>query len=88
MFADCDRVGQADALSLIDANIRRRGEDVISHWVAVIVLLLVVAGGMALAWPHRKKPGAGSGFDIDGPGSAIEGEGSHHSSGDGFSAHD
>jgi hypothetical protein len=64
------------------------GKDMISHWIAVIVLLLIVAGGMALAWPHRKKPRAGFGTDVNGPGSAINGGDHHHSSGDGFSAHD
>jgi hypothetical protein len=57
----------------------------ISHWIAVIVLLQIVAGGMALAWPHRKnaKLGIGS-IDIDGPGAAIGGDNHHHSRGDGF----
>lgn len=49
-----------------------------SHWIAVIVLLLIVAGGMALAWPLRKSSRASfGGADIDGPGSAISGE-DHH----------
>jgi hypothetical protein len=60
----------------------------ISHWITVIVLLLIVAGGMALAWPHRKKAKASFGFDVSGPGPAINGDDHHHSSGDGFSAHD
>ncbi len=60
----------------------------ISQWIAVIALLLVVAGGMALAWPQRKRPGAGLGADVDGPGSAINGGDHHHSGGDGFSPHD
>jgi hypothetical protein len=34
----------------------------ISHWITVIVLLLIVAGGMALAWPHRKKAKASFGL--------------------------
>jgi hypothetical protein len=60
----------------------------ISHWIAVIVLLLIVAGGMALAWPHRKKTRASFGVDVGGPGAAIDGGDHHHASGDGFSAHD
>ena len=60
----------------------------ISHWIAVIVLFLVVAGGMALAWPHRKESRGGFGADVDGPGAAINSGDHHHSSGDGFSAHD
>jgi hypothetical protein len=59
----------------------------ISHWIAVIVLFLVVAGGMALAWPRRKKM-SGLGADVDGPGPSIDGGDHHHSGGDGFSAHD
>jgi hypothetical protein len=58
----------------------------ISHWIAVIVLLLIVAGGMALVWPHRKNLKRSLGhIDINGPGSAIGGDHHHHhSSGDGF----
>jgi hypothetical protein len=59
----------------------------ISHWIAVIVLFLVIAGGMALAWPLRKKR-SGFGADVDGPGQSIDGGGHDHSGGDGFSAHD
>jgi hypothetical protein len=59
----------------------------ISHWIAVIVLLLIVMGGMALAWSLRKKR-SGFGADADGPGAAINDGDHHHSSGDGFSAHD
>jgi hypothetical protein len=58
-----------------------------SHWIATIVLLLIVVGGMALAWPLRKKPGR-FGADVHGPGSAID-DGHHgHSHGDGISSAD
>jgi hypothetical protein len=60
----------------------------ISHWVATIVLLLIVGGGMALAWPLRKKGNAGFGPDVNGPGTAIDDGHHHHSYGDGFSAQD
>jgi hypothetical protein len=60
----------------------------LSHWIAVIVLLLVVAGGMVLAWPHRKNPRAGLGADIDGPGPSISGHDHHHSGDDGVGGHD
>jgi hypothetical protein len=59
----------------------------ISHWIATIALLVIVAGGMALAWPLRKKPG---GLRADGncPDHAID-EGHHgHAHGDGFSSAD
>ena len=61
--------------------------DTMSHWIAVIVLLLVMAGGMALAWPLRKKS-SGLGANLDGPGPSIDGGNHHHSAGDGYSAHD
>jgi hypothetical protein len=48
----------------------------ISHWVAATTLILLVAGGMAVAWRFRKN--AKLGADISGPGSSIDG--SHHSS--------
>ena len=48
----------------------------ISHWIAATALILVVAGGMAIAWPFRKK--ARPGADISGPGPSIGG--SHHGS--------
>ena len=61
----------------------------IFHSIAVVVLLLVVAGGMALAWPLRKKARVGFGADVKGPDSAIDGgDYHHHSGGDGLSAHD
>ena len=63
----------------------------ISHWIAVIVLLLVVAGGMVLAWPYRKNRRAGLHADLDGPGSAIPAisdHDHHHASGDGISGTD
>jgi hypothetical protein len=61
---------------------------VISHWIATIVLLSIVGGGMALAWPLRKKRGARFGADVNGPGHAID-EGHHgHAHGDGFSSTD
>lgn len=49
----------------------------ISHWIAATALILLVAGGMAVAWRFRKsaKPG---GANISGPGPWIDG--SHHSS--------
>jgi hypothetical protein len=60
-----------------------------SHWIAVIVLFLVVAGAMALAWPHRNKSrNIGSMPDLSGPGTAMQGGEHHHAGGDGFSAHD
>lgn len=59
----------------------------ISHWIAVILLFLIVAGGMALAWP-RRKTASGLGADIDGPGPSIDGGSDHHSGGDGLSAGD
>jgi hypothetical protein len=65
----------------------RTDRAMISHWIAVIVLVLIVAGGMALAWPHRKNPKTGLGADVNGPGSEIS-SGDHHHGGDGFSAHD
>jgi hypothetical protein len=48
----------------------------ISHWIAATALILLVAGGMAIAWPFRKK--AKLGADISGPGPSIDG--SHHGS--------
>jgi hypothetical protein len=60
---------------------------VISHWIATIVLLLIVAGGMALAWPLRKK-GKPSGADVDGPGPSIDGGHHGHAHGDGISSTD
>ena len=48
----------------------------ISHWIAATALILLVAGGMAIAWPFRKK--AKLGADISSPGPSIDG--SHHGS--------
>ena len=58
----------------------------ISHWIAVIVLFLIVAGGMALAWPLRKNSRRSLGhIDISGPGAAMGSDHHHHhSSGDGL----
>lgn len=54
----------------------------ISHWLAAAALILLVAGGMAIAWPFRKKVKDAGGADISGPGPWIDG--SHHTSdGDG-----
>jgi hypothetical protein len=55
----------------------------ISHWIAAAALILLVAAGMAIAWPFRKK--ANLGADIAGPGSSIDG--SHHSSDGDASGH-
>jgi hypothetical protein len=55
----------------------------ISHWIAATALVLLVAGGMAIAWPFRKK--AKLGADISGPGPSIDG--SHHGSDGGDSGH-
>jgi hypothetical protein len=52
------------------------GAFMISHWVAAAALILLVAGGMAVAWRFRRK--AKLGADIAGPGEWIDG--SHHSS--------
>ena len=48
----------------------------ISHWIAATTVILLVAGGMAVAWAFRRK--AKLGADIAGPGESIDG--SHHSS--------
>jgi hypothetical protein len=54
----------------------------ISHWIAATALIVLVAGGMAIAWPFRKKAKPGGGANISGPGPWIDG--SHHGSdGDG-----
>jgi hypothetical protein len=51
----------------------------ISHWIAATALILLVGGGMAIAWGFRKNAkNAGEGVDISGPGPRIDG--SHHSS--------
>ena len=55
----------------------------ISHWVAATSLILLVAGGMAIAWQFRKN--AKLGADISGPGSSIDG--SQHSSDSDASGH-
>jgi len=60
----------------------------ISHWIATIALLLIVAAGMALAWPLRKKRGGAFHADVDGPGDAIDGGHHGHDHGDGFSSAD
>jgi hypothetical protein len=49
----------------------------ISHWIAATALILLVAGGMAIAWQFRKKAKL-AGADISGPGEWIDG--SHHGS--------
>jgi hypothetical protein len=51
----------------------------ISHWIAAAALILLVAAGMAIAWPFRKK--AKLGADYSGPGPSIHGS-EHSSDGD------
>jgi hypothetical protein len=43
----------------------------ISHWMAATALIVLIAGGMAIAWPFSKK--AKLGADISGPGPSIGG---------------
>ena len=53
----------------------------ISHWIAATALILLVAGGMAVAWQFRKNAKPGGGANISGPGPWIDGS-DHSSDGD------
>lgn len=59
----------------------------LSHLIAVMVLILVFCGAMALTWPLRKKGSDPFGADGSGPGSEISG-GHGHWDGDSCSGGD
>jgi hypothetical protein len=59
----------------------------LSHSIVTVILVLILAGGMALIWPFRKKSGSFR-TDVGGPGSAIDEGHRGHSHEDGFSSSD